>query len=398
MKKPDFISAKNAKFFAAFIVIFFLGVYASDSNIISLDKYINRPASDNKNLPDKLNYKSVEEVYDKLKENYDGKLTQSKLEDGLRKGLVEAAGDPYTEFMNAKESQEFKNELDGSFEGIGAELGKDGNNIVIVSPIEGYPAAKAGLKPKDIIIEINGKSAADISVSEAVKQIRGPKGSSVELKVSRNGELKEFNITRDKISIPSVESKVVSGNIGLIKISRFGDDTVSLTQQKARELKNKGVKGVILDLRGNPGGLLNAAVGVSSVWLDQGQTVLKEKRSGKIIDTYYASGSPILNGVKTVVLIDGGSASASEITAGALRDNNAATLIGEQSYGKGSVQQVIDLHFGGLLKVTIARWYTPDDVNIDKDGITPDKKVKFTESDVKNSRDPQQQTAVNLLK
>ena len=207
----------------------------------------------------------------------------------------------------------------------------------------------------------------------------------------------EFEITRDQIIIPSVTSEVVNNNIGVIKISRFGDDTVELTNKYAKELKAKGVKAVILDLRGNPGGLLDGAVGVSSVWLKKGDMVLQEKRDGKVIKTYFAQGNPVLNGVPTTVLINDGSASASEIVAGALKDNNAATLIGEKSYGKGSVQEVHKFDFGGALKVTIARWFTPGGRNIDKEGIEPDQKVELTDEDTAAKRDPQKDAAIKKL-
>lgn len=379
------------------LAVFLAGSVIGTKNPDFFTNLRNEKSVQNQNLPGKLDYSGVEEVYAKLKANYDGQLDQNALEDGLKQGLVKAAGDPYTVYLNAKESKEFSEELSGSFEGIGAELGKDKQSIVIVSPIAGFPAAKAGLKPKDIISDINGQSAFDLSIDEAVQKIRGPKGTAVKLGVIRDGKKLEFNITRAEITIPSVTSKVVDGNIGVITISRFGDDTVELTTKYARELKGKNVKGIVLDLRGNPGGLLDAAVGVSSLWLPSGKTVLQEKRGGVVENTYYAKGDPILLGVPTVVLIDGGSASASEITAGALHDNGAATLIGEKSYGKGSVQQVLELGYGGELKVTVARWYTPKGINIDKSGIQPDKKVTISDSDITAKRDPQLDAAKQTL-
>ena len=397
-KKTKLFTAKNLKIILALVVVFGLGVYASEANLINLDKIRGNVTSKNQGLPNQLDYSAVEEVYDKLKNNFDGKLDQKKLENGLREGLVNAAGDPYTEFLNAQESKEFQQELSGSFEGIGAELSKDEELVVIVSPIAGFPAAKAGLKAKDAIVEIDGKSAIDLSITEAVKKIRGKTGTKVKLGIIRDEKRLDFEITRAKISIPSVETEKVAGNIGVIKISRFGEDTVELTREAALNLQEDKVKGVILDLRGNPGGLLDASVGVSSVWLDKGEIVLEEKRGGQVIKTHFASGSSVLNGLPTVVLINEGSASASEIVAGALRDNGAATLLGTKSFGKGSVQEVQQLDFGGILKVTIARWFTPDGVNIDKDGIKPDKKVKITDKDIKAERDPQQAAAIKLLK
>ncbi len=328
-------------------------------------------------LPANLNFSSVEKVYDTLRAQYDGKLDENSLLDGAKKGLVESAGDPYTVYMSAEKTKEFDDELNGSFTGIGAELGKEGDNIIIVSPISGFPADKAGLKAKDVIMEIDGKSAAGLGVDDAVKQIRGPKDTQVKLRVARDSkEDLTFTMTRTDITTPSVESKTLDNNIGYIHISRFSDDTVQLTREAATKFKEQNVKGIVLDVRGDPGGLLDAAVGVSSLWLPADKTVLQEKRDGKVIKTYYSNGNPILQGVPTVVLIDGGSASASEITAGALKDNGAAILMGVKSYGKGSVQNVNRLNDGSSIKITIARWYTPKDVNIDKEGIQPDKKVE----------------------
>jgi carboxyl-terminal processing protease len=345
----------------------------------------------------KIDYTGVEELYSKLKNGYDGQLDTAKVEDGLKQGLVKAAGDPYTEYLNEEDAQEFNEGLTGSFEGIGAELGKDGETIVIVAPIAGFPAEKAGLKPKDIITKINDESALDLTTSEAVKKIRGPKGTPVKLEVVRDGKVLNFEIVRDKIDIPSVTSEVVNGNIGVIKITRFGEDTPQLVRQYAQDLKNKNVKGVILDMRGNPGGLLEGAVDISSVWLPKGTRVLEEKRDGKVIKTYNASGNAILSGIPTVVLINEGSASASEIVAGALRDNNAATIIGEKSYGKGSVQELLELNDGGLLKVTIARWFTPSGRNIDKEGIAPDQEVKISDEQAAAKQDPQKDAAITKL-
>lgn len=338
----------------------------------------------------------INELYQQLIDNFDGTITDQAILDGQKAGLVAASDDPYTQFFTEVETKEFNDSLDGTFEGIGAELGKEGNFVVIVSPIKGSPAEKAGILTGDIITEINSESAADISISEAVKKIRGPKGEEVVLTVIREGEEVVVPIIRDTITIESVEWEK-QGNTGLITVSRFGDDTVALTKQAAQDLKDQGVTGVVLDMRGNPGGLLDAAVGVSSVWLPKGSTVLEEKRNGEVIKTYKTSDQPILAGMPTVVLINGGSASASEIVAGALHDNKAATLTGTKTYGKGSVQRVIPLAAGGSLKVTIARWFTPDGKNIDKEGIAPDTEVELTAENRAAKQDPQLDSAKQQL-
>lgn len=396
-------SSKVSSFLRGFFIviglagIFILGVAVGQGRVSWGNRFVGQ--SRNTKLPNDLDYSSVETVYDTLRANYDGELEEDKILDGLKAGLAEATGDPYTEYMNAEAAQQFKNDLNGTFSGIGAELGKEKDFIVIVSPIAGFPAEKAGLKPKDIITEINGESAYNLTITEAVTKIRGEKGTEVTIKVIRDQKQElEFKIVRDTIKIPSVESEIIEGNIGYLKISRFSEDTVQLSREAATRFKQADVKGVILDVRSDPGGLLDASISISSIWLPKGKTVLEEKRGDAVIRTYTASGGAILEGVPTVVLINGGSASASEIVAGALKDNNAATIIGEKSFGKGSVQQLEQLRSGGVLKVTIARWYTPGGKNIDKEGITPDQEIKRSEEDITANRDPQKDKALELLK
>lgn len=357
-----------------------------------------RPVSSNRGLPARLDYSSVNEVYQALKRKYDGELSEDKLINGMKKGLVEAAGDTYTTFMDADSAKVFNEQLSGSFSGIGAELGKEGNDITVIAPISGFPAEKAGLKAKDIIVSIDGQEATGLSVDEAVKRIRGEKGTSVKLVIVRNStERKELTIVRDTITIPSVESKVVDGDIGYIQVTRFSTDTSELVSAAVNDFKSKNIKGIVLDLRNNPGGYLNAAVDVSSEWLKEGQLVVEEKRDGKVTQDYKALSTGVVQGVQTVVLINEGSASASEITAGALKDNNAATIIGVKSFGKGSVQEVTNFNNGSLLKVTVARWFTPNGKNIDKEGIEPDIKVELTEDNIKSGVDTQLDAAKQHL-
>lgn len=353
--------------------------------------------SANSELPADLTYQDVESVYDTLKANYDGELTLDKIKDGLKKGLAEASGDPYTEYLSVEESQEFDEELAGSFTGIGAELSKENDVVTVVAPIAGYPAEKAGLRAKDVIVEIDGKSTNDLSITEAVKRIRGPKGTVVKLTVVRDKSQElNFDIQRDNINIPSVEYEIKPNNIGYIKISRFGDDTARLTRQAAEEFKQKNVRGVVVDVRNNPGGLLDSSVDVAGLWLNQ-KTVLTERRGDVTVKTYSTENNAPLSGIPTVVLINEGSASASEILAGALSDNKAATLVGAKSFGKGSVQRLNTLRDGGTLKVTIARWYTPGGKNIDKEGIKPDSEVKFSAEDFAAKKDPQLESALKSL-
>ncbi len=380
-------------------LIFGLGVSVGSGRILVGSDKVFRQSVQKSGLPEDLDYSGVEQVYDALKRQYDGQLEYDKLLDGLKEGLAQATGDNYTEYLNAEQAKSFDDDLNGTFSGIGAELSKEKEAIVIVAPIAGYPAEKAGLLPKDIVVEINGESSHNLSVTDAVSKIRGPEGTKVKLKIIRNNSQElDFEITRAKITIASVESQILDGNIGYLKISRFAEDTSELSMQAAVKFKQANVKGVILDVRSNPGGLLDASVNLASLWLPKGKTVLQEKRNEVVVRNFNSTGSGLLQSVPTVVLINEGSASASEIVAGALKDNNAATLIGVKTFGKGSVQQLVELSDKGVLKVTIARWYTPGGKNIDKEGISPDQEVKRSEDDFKNNHDPQKDAAINSLK
>jgi carboxyl-terminal processing protease len=352
----------------------------------------------NRTLSSSLDYSSVNDAYKLLIKYYDGTLDAEKLTEGMKKGLLEAAGDPYTQYFNSSQAKEFFKELDGSFEGIGAQLGQDANgNVVVIAPLADSPAAKAGIKPQDIIVKIDGKDAVGISVNDAVTRIRGAKDTTVNLELLRDNKKVEVSVVRGTIDLPSVKSEVKDG-IGIIEIAQFSDDTGSLARKAAEDLKKQNVKGIILDLRSNPGGLVDAAVDVASLWMPKGSTVLTERRGGQVRDELDANGNNILGDIPTVVLINEGSASASEIVAGALKDSGKATLVGKKSYGKGSVQTTEDLKSGEMLKITIARWYTPNGKNIDKEGISPDKEVSITDDDIKNQRDPQLEAAINELK
>lgn len=396
-KKRTIMRAAGFAVGAGLIFILGFGI-GSDRIVLTKDQLFSKSVQ-KQDTPSSLDYASVQKVYNELKQNFDGELDTTKLTDGMKSGLVAAAGDPYTEYMNKKAAEDFNGQLTGTFTGIGAELSKDAQgNVVVISPISGFPAEKAGLKSKDIIVEVDGQTVSGQTVDETVSKIRGPADTHVKLKVIRDkSQSLDFDIVRAQITVPSVTSKMLPNNIGYIKISRFGEDTVKLTTQYAKDLKAQGAKGMVLDLRSDPGGLLDAAVGVSSLWLAPGKTILQEKRGGQVIKTYSATGNQILKDMPTVVLINEGSASASEITAGALKDNGVAKLMGVKSFGKGSVQTIDQLGDGSVLKVTIAKWYTPAGVNINKEGIKPDTEVKITDDQLKNQQDPQLDAAQKAL-
>ena len=342
-----------------------------------------------------IDLSSVQKTYQELIANYDGKLDTQKLIYGANRGLVEAAGDPHTVYMDPDETKEFDKSLSGQIGGgIGAEIGLRNNKPTIIKPLENSPAQKAGIKAGEVIVKVNDESSSDWSVEKVVSKIRGEVGTSVKLTLLSGGQTREVSVVRQSIVSPAVESEI-DGEIGILKVNRFGDDTVSLARKYASEFVEKGVKKVILDLRNNPGGTVGAAQGLLGIWLDN-QIAMTERRGSEIVKTLRTTGTPILGNMKTVVLINGNSASASEITAGALREYGKATLVGQKSYGKGSVQIVLGLPGGSQMKVTEARWYTPKGKNIDKTGIEPDVKVDLSSDDVNNNVDPQMDKAKSL--
>ena len=342
-----------------------------------------------------IDLSSVQKTYQELIANYDGKLDTQKLIYGANRGLVEAAGDPHTAYMDPDETKEFDKSLSGQIGGgIGAEIGLRNNKPTIIKPLENSPAQKAGIKAGEVIVKVNDEASSDWSVEKVVSKIRGEVGTSVKLTLLSGGQTREVSVVRQNIVSPAVESEI-DGEIGILKVNRFGDDTVSLSRKYASEFVEKGVKKVILDLRNNPGGTVGAAQGLLGIWLDN-QIAMTERRGSEIVKTLRTTGTPILGNMKTVVLINGNSASASEITAGALREYGKATLVGQKSYGKGSVQIVLGLPGGSQMKVTEARWYTPKGKNIDKTGIEPDVKVDLSSDDVNNNVDPQMDKAKSL--
>lgn len=335
-----------------------------------------------------LDLASVQNTYRQLAANFDGNLDTNALISGASKGLVAAAGDDYTVYMDKKTADEFNKDLNGNIGGgIGAEIGSRGNKPTVIRTLPDTPAAQAGMEAGDVIVAVNDLSTSSWSVNDTVNKIRGDVGTTVKVTVLRGTMPKDFTLTRQKITAPSVEYKI-QGGVGIMTMSRFDDTTSDLARQAAENFKSNNVKGVILDLRGNGGGLLTAAQDVAGLWL-RDQLVVTEKTNGKVTDQLKSGNDPVLAGIPTVVLVNGSSASASEIVSGALQDHKVATLIGEKTFGKGSVQKLIDMPGGAVLKVTVARWYTPNDKNINKQGITPDKTVALTADDTNAGRDPQ---------
>jgi carboxyl-terminal processing protease len=352
----------------------------------------------------RADYSLFWDAYDLLNSKFvERPLDQQKLLHGAIAGMTAAAGDPYTTFFDPEQAKEFANELQGTFDGIGAEIGIKNDQLVVIAPLDDTPAQRAGLLPGDIILAINDESSSGMTVDQAVSKIRGEANTEVKLTIVHEGgnTPQEVKITRAHIEVKSLkfEIKEVDGKkIAIIKLSRFGEDTQGLLNHAVDVVLQSGVKGVVLDLRSNPGGYLETAVTTAANWVDTDQVVLKERSYNGETTEYLSESWPRLKGIKTIVLVNGGSASASEIVAGALQDHGWATLVGEKTFGKGSVQELTEMKDDSTLKITTAKWFTPNDRSIDKNGLEPDVKVDLTREDVQAGRDPQMDKALELLK
>ena len=343
----------------------------------------------------KIDFSSLNELYEELSYDFDGEISPEKVVQEAKRGLVNAAGDPYTYYMTAQEYSDFNKDLNGDVgAGIGVEIGQRDGLVKVLRTTPDNPARRAGVLAGDIIYKADDEDISMLSVEDVAKKLRGAEGSKVKLTVMRDNKEISFDLIREVINNVSVYADY-RGKTAIITISRFDEDTGRLAREKAEEAIKKGVNKVILDLRGNGGGYVSAAKDVASLWID-GELVLEQKSANGIYNTktYADRGKATLSGIKTVVLVNGSTASASEIVAGALKDYDKATLIGEKTYGKGSVQSLETLSGGEVLRVTIAKWYTPKGVNINKEGITPDKEVERTFDQINKEIDPQLDAAL----
>ena len=342
---------------------------------VQIEKVLNLNRSINKSTVD---FNQFWQVWDKIKTNYVKEPTKEvDMFYGAIQGLVGSLGDPYSLYFPPQEAEDFAKDLSGELEGIGAEIGIKNNQLMVISPLPDSPAEKAGLRPGDKIFNIDSESTFGMDVNTAVSKIRGEASSKVVLTISREGETqpKDITIVRSKITVPSVLFSVKPGNIAYLRIMQFNDDTTPQLEKYISQIKSQSVKGIILDLRNNPGGYLDSAIEMGSKWIASGVVVSERGRDGKSND-HNTEGPHPLTGIKTVVLVNKGSASASEIVAGALQDTKNAILIGEQTFGKGSVQDFEVFPDGSALKLTIAEWFTPNGKNINKEGIKPNIEVK----------------------
>lgn len=349
-------------------------------------------------VDDDVNFKMFWDVWNIVQKQYvDSPVADKDLFYGALEGMVWGLKDPYSTFFTPEMAEGFNQQIEGTFFGIGAEIGLDDSaNIVVVSPIAGTPADEAGLRPEDRILKIDGVDTTGLSVNEAVSKIRGERGTTVKLTLGRpDKEPLEVAIIRDEIKINSVSWKVRDDQVGVIVINVFNDETPKLFADAVQELQDQGVTELVLDLRNNPGGLLGTAIDLAGYWIGDKVAVIED--TGEKQTELKAVGVPLLANTQTVVLVNGGSASASEILSGALQDYNQATLIGEQTFGKGSVQEYHDLPDGSAVKITVAHWLTPLGRSIDQQGIAPDQVVPYSLDDVHADIDPQLQAALDYL-
>ncbi len=394
--------AASAYLAVIFVIAAFLWGYSSGSN--SAGDPENTPVGSGTSVEivngdarelDVVDFNQFWEMWDVIKERYVRQpVDERKMFYGAMAGAVASLEDPHSIFLDPQLNEEFTAELSGKFEGIGAEIGIKKTFLVIVSPLAGSPAEKAGLQPGDRVLAIDEVDTAGMTLDEAVSRIRGDKGTKVKLHILRGDEAKPrvFEIVRNTIRIESVKYQVVTTpkgkRIAIITVTNFNSDTAEKFIEASGKLKAAGVEGLILDLRGNPGGYLDAAISMLGEWAP-GEVVVSERYADNSKEEHAAAGLGRLKDVKTLVLVNGGSASASEIVAGALQDLKRGTLLGTQTFGKGSVQDLVPLKDGASVKLTIAEWLTPAGRHIDQNGVTPDYNLERADDEYDNDIDSQ---------
>jgi len=353
--------------------------------------------------PEDIDFSLFWSAYNKIKASYvdTKKIDNQKIIYGAISGMADSLGDPYTAFFDPEDAARFEQDLSGSFEGIGAEVGIRKDLLTIIAPLEGTPAQKAGLKSGDIILKIDGKDTTNMTSDEAVNLIRGKKGTDVVLNIYREEwqDAKDITITRGTIKIDSMKWELKEGDIAYIHIYQFDQALPYDFRTAGLEILSSPAKKIVLDLRDDPGGYLEVAQEISGWFLENGQTITVESfGDGRQSVTYKAQGNGSFSDYPTVVLVNEGSASASEILAGALRDNRKVQLVGQKTFGKGSVQEVHYLSDGSFLKITIAKWLTPNGSSISEVGLEPDVKIELSDQDIKDKKDPQLDKALEIIK
>lgn len=383
---------------------FFLGALFGYNDRPTIEKIMNvegrQPLSPNLSTVD---FNQFWDVWLRVEDKFvdKAKIDRKNLVNGAISGMVHALGDPYTEYMPPAESKQFNEDIKGAFEGIGAEIGIRKDMLTIIAPLKDSPAEQAGLKPDDKILKIDEKVTVDMTLNEAVRHIRGPKGSKVTLTIMRTSfkSTKEFSIVRDTIKVQVLKTEKRPDGIFVIRLYHFTENAGDEFRKAVLEFQQSGSRKLVFDLRNNPGGFLTVAVDIASWFEPAGETVARERYGDGTEDTYRSTGYRVLENVPTVVLINQGSASASEIVAGALRDVKGIKLIGQKSFGKGSVQEVEPLPEGASLKITIAKWLTPKGTEINGKGLEPDVKVDVPEpKEDEEEKDVIMEKAVEVLK
>ncbi|MEK7627212.1 MAG: S41 family peptidase [Patescibacteria group bacterium] len=391
----------KSKIIIAFLVviIFFLGIYVGRVNT-----NVNYGLSLNENLPvSRDDFNIFWDVWRFIEKNYAERkdLNKKTMIYGATSGLINSLKDPYSVFLEPKNSQRFQEDVNGKFEGIGAEIGIRDEVLTVIAPLKNTPAEKAGLKAGDKIIKIGDIITTDLTIDEAVNLIRGPGGTKIILTIVNNGTIntREVSIMRDTISIPITNLDFVTKNnlkIAYLSLYHFTATASQEFRDRANEIIKNKADAIILDLRNNPGGFLEVANELTSYFLEKDAIIAIEDFGNKKQE-YRSLGMNILGNLPTVILVNQGSASASEIMAGALRDNKSIKLIGETTFGKGSVQELQELSGGASVKLTIAKWLTPNGISINKEGLKPDFEVKLNEEDFKNNKDTQLDKAIEVL-
>lgn len=400
--------SSKAKFAIAIIIsivlltlVFGVGMIVGFKRRPAIEKMAN-VLSKETDKPAAVDFSVFWEVWAKLQEKYvdKDKTDPQKQTWGAVSGMVKSLGDPYTVFLPPAETKQFQEDLKGEFGGIGTELGMRKGVITVITPLKGSPAERAGIKAGDKIIKVDDTVTADFTLEQIVQLIRGEKGKPVRITILRDSleEPKEFTIIRETIVIPTIETKTLSDGIFYIHLFNFNESSTREFRNAVKEFMNTGSGRLALDLRGNPGGFLHAAVDIASWFLPAGEIVARERFADGSEDEYRSSGRRILEKIPVVVLINQGSASASEILAGALRDKRKIKLVGEKSFGKGSVQELVNFDKGASLKVTIAKWLTPSGHTLEGEGLEPDIKVEIKKEDTDEGRDPQLDKALETLK
>ena len=388
--------------FLLVLVFFLLGVYVGTYRQSDISKVLSVT---NKETPTTITadfapfWKAWNIINEKSPDA--SKLTDQNRVYGAISGLVGSLNDPYSVFFNPEDAKSFEDDIAGSFSGIGVEVGIKDKILTVIAPLKDSPGYKAGLKAGDKILKIDQTLTSDITIEKAVRLIHGEKGTTVTLTIFRDGEResREIKIVRDIINVPIVKTESKPDGVFVITLNSFSANSASLFQNALKEFTNSKTDKLVLDLRGNPGGYLDSAVSMASWFLPSGKpVVLEDYGNNKKQNIYRSAGYNIFNDkLKFVILIDSGSASASEILAGAMQDYGIAKLVGEQSYGKGSVQEVVNITPDTILKITIAKWLTPKGTSISLKGLTPDYKVELTQKDADAKKDPQMDKAVELL-